>query len=202
MHNPSWPLAATIVALALTAGCAPRGSDMAALETPSSLNSSYILGTGDRLEIVVYGTNTGDVAVRPNGAGDGGGQYVVSETGTVDAPYIGTVMASGLTVDALKQEITQKLAQGYINDPKVGVNVVAYRPYYIVGEVNHPGAYPATAKSRVISAVATAGGYTYRAAEDFAIIERRQGDKVVSGRASPDTPVLPDDVIRISERYY
>ncbi len=200
MHKTSFPLAAALIAMALTAGCAPRGSDLAVLDDTSSLNNSYILGSGDKLEIVVYGT--GDATNHAGGPGDGVGQYVVSETGTVDAPFIGTVTASGLTVDQLKQEITQKLAQGYINDPKVGLNVLAYRPFYIVGEVNHPGAYPCTAKSRVISAVATAGGYTYRAAEDFAIIERKQGDKVVTGRAGPDTQVLPDDVVRISERYY
>ncbi len=200
MYKTLLPYAGVLIASILATGCAPRGSDMAVLDTPTSLDSSYRLGPGDKLEIVIYGT--GDATNHVGGPGDGLGQYVVSETGTVDAPLIGAVTASGLTVDQLKRQITEKLAQGYIKDPKVGLNVLAYRPFYIVGEVNHPGSYPCTAKSRVISAVATAGGYTYRAAEDFAIIERRQGDKIVTGRVGPDAQVLPDDVIRISERYY
>jgi polysaccharide biosynthesis/export protein len=184
---------------ALLTGCAPKGSDLPALSQSQSPGSSYILGAGDRLQITLYGTPQGD---RQTVGPDGTGATEVSEAGTADAPMIGSVPATGLTIDQLKREITAKLADGYIKDPKVAVNILTYRPFYIVGEINHPGSYPCTARSRVLSAVATAGGFTYRANEEFVVVERKEGDKIVSGRLDPDATILPDDVIRVTQRYY
>jgi polysaccharide export outer membrane protein len=183
----------------LVGGCAPDGANLPSLTSSASLDNSYVLGAGDKLQIALYDANLG--TDRP-AVGNGGDQFTVSESGTVDAPMIGATPAAGLTVDQLKEKITAKLAQGYLKHPKVGIELVTYRPFYIVGEVNHPGAYPCTTRSRVLSAVAIAGGYTYRANEDFAVVERRQGDKIVSGRVGPDTEILPDDVIRITQRYF
>ncbi len=183
----------------LIAGCASDGAGLPPLSSSATLDDSYVLGAGDKLQIALYDANLG--TDRP-AVGNGGEQFTVSESGSVDAPMIGAVPAAGLTVDQLKEQITAKLAQGYLKHPKVGVELVTYRPFYIVGEVNHPGAYPCTARSRVLSAVAIAGGYTYRANEDFAVVERKQGDKIVSGRVGPDTAILPDDVIRITQRYF
>jgi polysaccharide biosynthesis/export protein len=188
--------------LALLSGCASSGADLPLLPSTAKLSDAYVLGPGDKLRIVLYGGDPGSVHAVSSVAGDAGDQYVVSDMGTVDAPYIGAVKAGGLTIDQLKRDITAKLADGYVKDPKVGIDVVASRPFYIVGEVNHPGSYPCTAGSRLVSAVALAGGYTYRANEDFAVVERKEGDHIVTGRAAPDTPILPDDVIKIPERYY
>jgi polysaccharide export outer membrane protein len=184
---------------ALLAGCAPKGSELPVLSQTPSINSSYVLGPGDRLQISLYGGPQSER--QPTGA-DAMGPTDVSEAGTVDAPMIGSVHAAGLTIDDLKREITTKLADGYVKDPKVAVNILSYRPFYIVGEVNHPGSYPCTAKSRVLSAVATAGGFTYRANEDFVVVERKEGEKIVTGRLDPDAAILPDDVIRVTQRYY
>jgi len=187
------------VALA-AAGCAGRGSNLPPLPVTSSINEPYVLGTGDHLQITLYGTS--DPSGLPGARPDISAQPFIAETGTVDTPLIGPVEAAGLTTDQLKTVITQKLSQGYINDPRVGVDVIAYRPYYIMGEVNHPGAYAATAKSRVLSAVAIAGGYTFRANEDFAVVERLNGDQIVTGRVTPQAPILPGDIVRISERIF
>ena len=192
--------ATATVAILVAGGCASDGAHLPPIAEAATLDESYLLGAGDKLQIALYGMNTG--AERPGAAGNDADQFVVSENGTIEAPLIGSLPASGLTVDQLKQEITAKLSQGYLKDPKVGVSMVTYRPFYIVGEVNKPGSYPCTARSRTVSAVALAGGYTYRANEEFAIVERRQGDKIVKGRAGPDTAILPDDVIRITQRYF
>jgi polysaccharide biosynthesis/export protein len=192
--------ATAAAAILATGGCAPDGANLPPLSEAATLDGSYVLGAGDKLAIELYGVT--DVAERAGPVGNGADEFVVSENGSVDAPLIGSLPASGLTVDQLKAEITDKLSQGYLKDPKVGVTMVTYRPFFIVGEVNHPGSYPCTARSRTVSAVALAGGYTYRANEDFAIIERRQGGKIVTGRAGPDATILPDDVIRITQRYF
>ncbi|MDB5395608.1 MAG: polysaccharide biosynthesis [Rhodospirillales bacterium] len=192
--------ATATAAILVVGGCTSDGAHLPALAESSTLDDSYVLGAGDRLQIELYDMNTG--VERPGPAGNGADQFVVSENGTIEAPLIGSLPAAGLTVDQLKREIIAKLSEGYLKDPKIGVTMVTYRPFYIVGEVNHPGSYPCTARSRTVSAVALAGGYTYRANEEFAIIERRQGDKIVTGRAGPDTTILPDDVIRITQRYF
>jgi len=190
-------LCAATLAASLS-GCASTGADLPQLPAATKLSDVYVLGAGDKLRIVLYGGDP--TAARPEG--EAANQYVISDTGTVGAPYIGEIAAAGLTVDQLKRNITAKLADGYVKDPKVGIDIVVSRPFYIVGEVNHPGAYPCTTGSRLVSAVALAGGYTYRANEDFAVVERKQGDRIVTGRAAPDTPILPDDVIHVPERYY
>lgn len=191
---------AAVAAIIVTGGCSSDGANLPALSASPSVDDSYVLGAGDKLQIALYNASVGTDHTGP--AANGADEFVVSEDGSVDAPLIGPTPASGKTVDQLKQEITTKLSQGYLKDPKIGVSLVTYRPFFIVGEVNHPGSYPCSARSRVLSAVALAGGYTYRANEDFAIVERRQGDKIVTGRVSPDTPILPDDVVRITQRYF
>src|SRR5215469_3503502 len=141
--------------LAILSGCSSTGADLPPLPPSTGLADAYVLGAGDKLRIVLYG---GDPAnARPVG-NDASNQFVVSDMGTVEAPYIGEVQAAGLTVDQLKRNITVKLADGYVKDPKVGIEVVVSRPFYIVGEVNHPGSYPCTVGSRLVSAVALAGG--------------------------------------------
>ena len=54
-------------------------------------------------------------------------------------PLIGTVPARGLTTDQLSQRIADMLRQGYIREPHVAVEVEAYRPFFILGEVTAPG---------------------------------------------------------------
>src|SRR6185437_5612838 len=149
--------------VATLSGCASTGADLPPLPAATKLSDVYVLGAGDKLRIVLYG---GDPTNARTG-GEAANQFVISDTGTVDAPYIGEIPAAGLTVDQLKRNITAKLSDGYIKDPKVGIDIVVSRPFYIVGEINHPGAYPCTTGSRLVSAVAIAGGYTYRANEDF-----------------------------------
>ncbi len=91
-----------------------------------------------------------------------------------------------------------KLAQGYLKNPKVSVTILAYRPFYIYGEVTKPGEYPYASGMRVMSAVATAGGYTYRANQNYVVVTRHGQER----KALPGTPILPDDIIRVPERYF
>jgi len=193
-------LATAASALLATAACAPDGASLPQLSSTATIDDSYVLDAGDKLQITLYDATGG--ADRAGAAANGTDQFVVSENGEIDAPFIGPVPARGKTVDELKKEIITKLSQGYVKDPKVGVSMVTYRPFFIVGEVNRPGSYPCSARSRTLSAVALAGGYTYRANEEFAIVERRKGDTIITGRVGPNTPILPDDVIRVTQRYF
>jgi polysaccharide biosynthesis/export protein len=162
------------------------GSTLPPLEPAKTDDSNYLLGAGDKLHVQVLG------------ADDLTGDYIVGDNGTVSSPLIGDVKATGLTRAQLEREMEKKLAQGYLKNPKVSVTILTYRPFYIYGEVTKPGEYPYASGMRVMSAVATAGGFTYRANENYVVVTRDGQPH----KAGPDTPIQPDDVIRVPERYF
>ena len=106
------------------------------------------------------------------------------------------------TAAELEQRIRDKLTPDYLINPSVTVEIVRYRPFYIVGEVRQPGSYPFVSGMTVINAVALSGGFTYRARESRFRIDRRTGDGIAEIRARPDTEVLPGDVISVDERFF
>lgn len=202
-----------LTSLLLMAGCSTDGSDLPPLPAPPSLAQAYVLGPGDKLQITVFnlqalnsvagvgGTTGGGNAAQSSGTPGPNGPFTISDTGEVAAPIIGNVKAAGLTVEELEKEIAEALSK-YVEHPNVGVEVVTYRPFFILGEVKTPGNYPYLAKMDVRAAVATAGGYTPRANKTIVIVERRIDGQVFRGRADPQTPILPDDEITIPERYF
>ncbi|WP_424629926.1 polysaccharide biosynthesis/export family protein [Bradyrhizobium sp. SYSU BS000235] len=151
---------------------------------------TYILGPTDRVRVKVYGE--GDVT----------GEYEVDSNGYVSIPLAGRVKASGLTTQQLERAITSALAKGIVKDPRVNVEVALYRPFYILGEVKKSGEYPYRVGMTVLDAIASAGGFTYRANEDKVFL-RRSGSTVEETFAL-DAPVLvfPGDNIRIPERWF
>lgn len=190
--------AASVIGLALfspTGGRAQTspGGQSAALPpggTPAQ-SPDYRLGPGDRVRIIVF--NQKDMT----------GEYLVDGTGLLSFPLIGQVKAGGLTAGELEREITNKLKPDYLRDPNVSVVVLTYRPFYIVGEVKTPGSYAYVTGMTVINAVALAGGFTYRAREGSFYVDRTGKDGKKSRiDASPETPVVPGDVITVRERYF
>jgi len=177
-------LAAVAIVLPLVA-CS-SGSSLPPLESAKTDDTNYRLGPGDKLHIQVLG------------AEDLTGDYAVGDNGTVSTPMIGDVKATGLTRAQLERAMEQKLGQGYLRNPKVSVTILTYRPFYIYGEVTKPGEYPYASGMRVMSAVATAGGFTYRANEGYVIVTRNGQQR----RAEMNAPIQPDDVIRVPERYF
>ena len=175
---------ALFAVLSLLAGCSP-GRDLPMLATPEAL--PYHLGPGDRVEIRVLG------------ADELAGQYSVQDDGTIRMLMIGQVAAASFTPEQLERKIEEKLKAGrYITQPHASVAVLTYRPFYILGEVSSPGGYPYASGMRVLSAVAAAHGYTYRANQDYVIITRNGEDK----RADVFSAIQPDDIIRVPERYF
>src|ERR1700754_2783649 len=144
-------LATAASALLATAACSPDGASLPPLSSTATIDDSYVLDAGDKLQITLL--EAVPSADRTSASANGADQFVVSENGDIEAPFIGSVPARGKTVDELKAEIVAKLSQGYVKDPKVSVSMVTYRPFFIVGEVNHPGSYPCSARSRTLSAV-------------------------------------------------
>jgi polysaccharide export outer membrane protein len=177
-----------LLTLALPLGaCSSPGSNLPMLPPAPSASAPYHLGPGDQLAIQVLG------------ADELKGPYWVQDDGTISMLLIGKVHAAGLTSEELADAIAAKLKQGhYINRPQVSVAVLTYRPFYILGEVAKPGAYPYASGMRVLSAVAAAQGYTYRANQNYVIITRHGKE----GKAVGLTPIRPDDIIDVPERYF
>jgi polysaccharide export outer membrane protein len=149
----------------------------------------YVLDTGDQVKIVVFGHT------------DLSGQFVVSSTGAIAMPLIGEVGAKGRTLRQVEAAIIKKLKPDFLKNPQVSAEVVNYRPFYIIGEVKNPGTYPFVNGMRILNAVAIAGGFTYRARENEMLITRAKGGGKPQ-KVSPNTRVLPGDVIEVIERYF
>ena len=176
--------AATTIVLPLAA-CSGSG-DLPTL-TSTAANLSYHVGPGDKLTIKVLG---GDEL---------NGEYIVQSDGTVRLLLVGEIPAAGTTPDQLERTIAERLKSGgFIKNPRVSVAVLSYRPFYILGEVARPGGYPYASGMRVLSAIADASGYTYRANQDYVIITRNGKES----RADGLTSIQPDDIIRVPERYF
>jgi polysaccharide export outer membrane protein/exopolysaccharide production protein ExoF len=86
--------------------------------------------------------------------------YIVGPSGTVSIPLAGDIRASGLTTRELGSAIGAKLKErlGMIEAPDTAVEIVQYRPFYIVGQVDKPGEYPYRPGITVLQAISVAGG--------------------------------------------
>jgi polysaccharide export outer membrane protein len=168
---------------------APAQAGAAAAGAPTDATSDYRLGSGDKLRVIVYGEQ------------DLSGEFDVTGAGKVSLPLIGQVQAAGLTLEQFEKEVADNLSKGYLTNPKVSAEVLNYRPFYIIGEVDKPGQYPYTSGMTVLNAVAVGGGYTYRANTDTVYIARGNGNEV-QYPANQSVRVLPGDVVRVPERFF
>lgn len=179
--TPTAPVGPTAPVPAESAPSAP-----AAMDT----TRDYRLGSADKVRITVYGEETLT------------GEYSVTGSGSISFPLIGEVQATGRTLTQVREEIRQKLAEGYLREPRVSAEVLTFRPFYILGEVNRPGQYPYTDGLTVPKAVATAGGFTYRANQKKVFIKRGDQPAEEAQKLTAETMVAPGDIIRIGERLF
>ena len=165
---------------------APVENAYAAAPVSARHDAPYHLDAGDRLRVVVFGqeglTNT----------------YAIDAGGAITMPLIGAVPARGRTPAGLASEIAAKLRNGYIREPSVAVEVEAYRPFFILGEVAAPGQYPYVPNMSVESAVAIAGGFSPRAKRDSVTLTHNT-DRVV---VPLGTPIGPGDTVLVGERWF
>jgi len=189
-----WLIGAAIAGLFVLAGCGGGGEETPAPPPPALSETGepigYVLGTGDHVRVTVFGEP------------DLSGEFQIDATGKISLPLAGDVKIGGLPVREGEKAIAQTLAQGYLANPRVSIEVLNYRPFYIIGEVNNPGSYPYVNGMSVLTAVALAGGYTYRARENKVVITRATDPQRRETAATPDTPVLPGDIVRVPERFF
>ena len=157
---------------------------------PVRYDSSYHLDAGDKLRVVVYGqeglTNT----------------YAIDAGGSITMPLIGSVPARGRTPAGLAAEITGRLRNGFIREPSVAVEIEAYRPFFILGEVAAPGQYPYVPNMTAESAIAIAGGFTPRARRDSVTVTHTDASGTGRFVLPPGTPISPGDTMLVGERWF
>ena len=170
------------------AAAAPGGA--AAAGAPLADINSYRLGPGDALRVTVFRHE------------DLSGEFTLDGDGYFAMPLVGEVLGGGRSARELENEIeTALMSGGYLVEPQVSIQVLNYRPFYIIGEVNNPGSFEYVNGMTVINAVALAGGFTYRADQDDIVISRG-GSSGPEIEAAPDTEVLPGDIIEVQERFF
>lgn len=153
-------------------------------------NEQYKVGSGDLLKITIF--NQEELS----------GEYSINGTGQIALPLIGDINTKDLTVKQVEQGIANKLKPDYLLNPRVNVQVLNYRPFYILGEVKEPQSYPYVDGMTYLNAVAIAGGFTYRAKEDHVMVVRMKDPKKTQIRLNMDERVMPGDVIHIEERFF
>jgi polysaccharide biosynthesis/export protein len=155
-----------------------------------AIHEQYTLDTGDRLRVVVFGqdglTNS----------------YVVGASGTIDMPLIGAVTARGVTAERLANLVREKLRDGFIREPHVAVQIEAYRPFFILGEVTAAGQYPYVANMTVETAIAIAGGFTPRAFRGNVIVSRNYYGQPQRMKVPLTFALQPGDTINVQERWF
>jgi polysaccharide biosynthesis/export protein len=148
------------------------------------------LQPGERIRITVFGE------------GSLSGDHEIDQSGFVSLPLAGTVKVAGLTQPELEQALAQKFRSEYLRNPKVTVTLVSLRPFYIVGEVEKPGEYAYKSGLNVLTALAMAGGATYRGSRSSVYIQRVGETGMREYPLSSTVMILPGDLIRVPERYF
>ena len=182
-------LSALLLASTL-AGCAGPGADLPRLP-PIAANAPYLLGPGDQVRVIVFGDDRMS------------GTYRVDDGGALALPLLGPVHVAGLTTDAVSQRITAALASSKLyQNPSVATEIVAYRPIFVLGEVNKPGQFPYQPGMTAVTAVAIAGGFTYRGVDDVFSVVRTESGHPVEGTIGRQDALAPGDVVTVFERFF
>lgn len=176
--------------LAMTCACAGRSlPDTMAPTSVGDFTEGYIIEPGNRVRLTVFNETTLS------------GEFAIDNSGNLALPLIGVIPASGVSAKVLSSRVEEVLKRAnYMRDPKVSVEIASYRPFYVLGEVRQPGEFPYTMGMTVLSAVARAGGYDYRAWEGEVILIRIVNGTQKEMRANERTPIMPGDIIRVIER--
>lgn len=183
---------ALLGALVFLSGCAtesvlPEGNGAYSVES----GHEYKLGPGDKVRVTVYGEEALS------------GEFLIANNGMIALPLIGDVPAGGRSLTDFQTSVQDKLtASGMVRTPRVSADMIAYRPFYILGEVNKPGQYTYTIGLTVTKAVATAGGFTYRADNRTVFITREGATREAPVSVTAATWIGPGDTVRIAERLF
>jgi polysaccharide biosynthesis/export protein len=172
----------------LLAGCASPHYEPELMR--AQLNAPYLLASGDRVRVIVFGQDSLSNSFSVDGAGN------------IAMPLIGLVKAYGLTTADLARALEARLRNGYLRDPQVSVEVEAFRPFFVLGEVTTAGQYPFINGITAQNAIAVAGGFTPRGQQDAVDLTRIIDGRPVTASVPLAFPLRPGDTITVRERFF
>ncbi|MEM7027417.1 MAG: polysaccharide biosynthesis/export family protein [Pseudomonadota bacterium] len=152
--------------------------------------SDYALGTGDTVRIQVYDEE--DLYLESR----------VSDRGTISYPFLGELKVTGLTPNQLEGVITSQLKGDYLINPKVSVDILEYRQFYVNGEVEDPGGFPFQPGITVRKAISIAGGFKERASKEKINIIHDDDPEGESTPVKLDEYIRPGDIITVEESFF
>jgi polysaccharide biosynthesis/export protein len=181
-------IAIVMLVAGLAAACA--GPRYQADLLRAQVNAPYPLASGDRLRVIVFGQDNLSNSFSVDGAGN------------ISLPLIGPVKANGLTTAELERAVEARLRNGFLREPRVSIEVEAFRPFFVLGEVTTAGQFPFISGMTVQNAVAVAGGYTPRGSHSDVDVTRVVNGRPITFTAPPTFPVRPGDTIAVRERFF
>jgi len=150
----------------------------------------YLLGTGDMVRIQVY--NEKDLYLETR----------VSDTGTISYPFLGELAVKGISLTKLEALITSRLKGDYLINPKVSIDMIEYRQFYVNGEIENAGGFPYQPGLTVRKAISLAGGFKERASKDKIYIIRDDSTTSESTKVTLDEAVRPGDIITVEQSFF
>ena len=153
------------------------------------VQAPYTLDTGDVVRVTVYG----DAELST--------QYRIDDNGAIAFPLVGPINVRKQTTQVAAARITAALANGYMRNPNVAVEIITYRPFFIQGEVTTSGQFSYVYAMTVRGAISTAGGFTDTANRTRVIVYRPEGNEMIKGRVGLDFPIRPGDTIVVLDRW-
>ena len=131
----------------------------------------YLLGPMDKLHVRVVEWQTSDGVFRDWSPING--DYAVGPSGTLSIPLIGEIEAEGRTTAEIGAQISDRLQEklGLSDRPEAALEVAEFRPIYVSGDIQNPGAFPFAPGLTVVKTVSLAGGVR-RATDQNLRVER------------------------------
>lgn len=152
--------------------------------------SGYRVGGGDRLRVTVLGQ------------ADLTGEYNVDSVGRISMPLLSAFDVGNKTTPEIEQIIEARLRNGFLRNPDASVEVITFRPFFILGEVQTAGQYPYVGGMTIQKAIAIGGGYSTRADKGKVIVTRQTAKGPITMKLSPTAALLPGDTIYVRERWF
>lgn len=150
----------------------------------------YLLGTGDMVRIQVYDEKDLYLETR------------VSDTGTISYPFLGELAVKGISLAKLEALITSRLKGDYLINPKVSIDMIEYRQFYVNGEIENAGGFPYQPGLTVRKAISLAGGFKERASKDKIYIIHDDSTTSEAIKVTLDEAVRPGDIITVEQSFF
>ena len=180
-----------IINIVLAIGfCLVTGPSWVFAENDAADLKQYLLGTGDMFRIQVYDEQDLYLETR------------VSDTGTISYPFLGELAVKGISLAKLEALITSRLKGDYLINPKVSIDMIEYRQFYVNGEIQDAGGFPYQPGLTVRKAISLAGGFKERASKDKIYIIHDDSTASEAIKVTLDHAVRPGDSITVEQSFF